>query len=166
MAIEIERKFRVRDGRWRGAVTRSIRMAQGYLGGERCSIRVRFEDAEARLNIKARERGAARLEFEYAIPVADAEVLLQSFAGALVEKTRHLVPFGDLTVEVDEFSGVNSGLVIAEIELPSVDHALTLPAWLGEEVTDEMRYYNAELARVPYSTWLDRARLDAEFAQC
>jgi len=156
MPVEIERKFRVRDGRWRRLATTHIPMRQGYLGGERCSIRIRREGDLASLNIKSREPTASRLEFEYPLPTDEADVLLDRFAGDLVTKTRHLVPYGDLVIEVDEFEGDNAGLVIAEVELPAPDHAFVPPDWLGDEVTDDPRYYNVALARTPFATWPDR----------
>ncbi len=159
MPVEIERKFRVRDGRWRRLVTARIPMRQGYLGGDRCSIRVRIEGDLATLNIKSCEPGAQRLEFEYPLPPGEADVLLSRFAGELVAKTRHLVPHDGLVIEIDEFEGDNAGLVVAEVELPALDHAFAPPEWLGEEVTDDPRYYNVALARMPFSAWPDRERL-------
>lgn len=159
MPVEIERKFRVRDGRWRRLATTHVPMRQGYLGGERCSIRVRREGDLANLNIKSRELGARRLEFEYAIPLDEAESLLSAFSGDVVAKTRHLVPHDGLVIEVDEFEGDNAGLVIAEVELPTIDHVFAPPDWLGEEVTDDPRYYNVALARTPFAAWPDRDQL-------
>lgn len=159
MPVEIERKFRVRDGRWRRLATAHIPMCQGYLGGDRCSIRVRREGDLATLNIKSRELGSERVEFEYPLPPEEAEAMLARFAGERVIKTRHLVPHDGLVIEVDEFGGDNAGLVVAEVELPSRDHPFMPPDWLGEEVTDDPRYYNVALARTPFSTWPDRERL-------
>jgi adenylate cyclase len=156
MPVEIERKFRVRDGRWRQLATTNVPMRQGYLGGDRCSIRVRREGDLASLNIKSRDLGIQRLEFEYALPLDEAETLLDRFAGDLVAKTRHLVPHDGLVIEVDEFVGANAGLVVAEVELPTLDHAFSPPDWLGAEVTDDPRYYNVALARSPFSGWPDR----------
>jgi len=159
MPIEIERKFRVRDGRWRACVERSVPMRQGYLGGDACSIRVRREGGVARLNIKSRELGVQRLEFEYPLPVDEAQTLLASFCASTVSKTRHYVPHGGLTIEVDEFDGDNAGLVVAEIELSSVDQVIEPPPWLGAEVTDERRYFNLNLAAAPFLSWADREQL-------
>jgi adenylate cyclase len=154
MAIEIERKFLLASDAWRGAVEHSERLAQGYLGGERASVRVRIGGGNAWLNIKARVRGAARLEFEYPIPVADAEQLLGELCVAgRIEKIRHHVRVAGHLWEIDEFFGDNAGLVVAEIELAAVDVAFERPAWLGREVTDEERFYNLALAERPYSHW-------------
>jgi adenylate cyclase len=156
MPVEIERKFRVRDGRWRRLATTCVPMRQGYLGGDRCSIRVRREGDLAKLNIKSRELGIERLEFEYALPPDEAEALLAHFAGDLVAKLRHFVPHHDLVIEVDEFEGANAGLIVAEVELPTRDHPFVAPDWLGDEVTNDPRYYNLALARTPFSAWPDR----------
>lgn len=153
MATEIERKFLVCTDDWRAQATRSEWMHQGYLGGETLSIRVRMTEAAATLNMKARVAGPERAEFEYEIPRDDAHRLLHDFATAAVVKRRHYVPTGPHVFEVDEFEGENQGLIVAEIELSSVDEAFERPAWLGEEVTDELRYYNNALARHPYSQW-------------
>ncbi len=155
MAIEIERKFLVADNGWRTAVSRTRRIRQGYLSNNGVSsVRVRCAgDDRAFLTIKSAEQGARRQEFEYAIPVADAESLLGLCEGNIVEKLRHDVPHGGLTWEVDEFLGANQGLVVAEVELDRVDQAIDRPAWLGSEVTSEQRYYNAGLARRPFNSW-------------
>lgn len=154
MAVEIERKFLVDGDAWRNAARERMVMRQGYLGGDRCSIRVRIAEDSANLNLKSRELGCRRLEFEYEIPRDEAEELLESLAsGHLVEKIRHLVDQGGLTWEVDEFVGANEGLIVAEVELDHEDQAIDLPDWVGQEVTDDERYYNARLARRPFSEW-------------
>jgi adenylate cyclase len=156
LGLEIERKFLLRSGAWRGEVSRSVRMVQAYLGGDRCSIRVRIEGEVAFLNLKSKDLGARRMEFEYPVPVAEAEQILAAFGGAQVAKTRHHVVRGAHLWEIDEFSGDNAGLVVAELELTAEDEAFDRPAWLGDEVTQDARYYNVALARQPYSTWADR----------
>ena len=161
MAIEIERKFRVVDESWRSGVVKSVRMAQGYIndmdalraGRQNASVRVRIAGDQAFLNLKSRELGRSRQEFDYAIPVADAQALLALCVGGLIDKVRHYIPQGELTWEVDEFAGDNAGLVVAELELPAVDAAFGRPAWLGREVTEEQRFYNLALAERPYSRW-------------
>lgn len=155
MAVEIERKFLVADESWRSAVQESFVIVQGYLNMEqRCSIRVRTSGARAWLNIKGATVGHSRLEFEYPIPAEDAQTLLRNLCcGPLVEKTRHLVPMGPHVWEIDVFSGENTGLVVAEIELSSADEPFTRPIWLGEEVTFDARYYNTLLSRHPYRSW-------------
>lgn len=154
MAVEIERKFLLRDDSWRAMVRSSSRMAQGYLGGERCSVRVRQSGEQAWINVKSMELGVSRLEFEYPIPVADARTMLDRLCAApVVSKTRHLVQIGRHCFEIDEFEGPNYGLLVAEIELAAPDEAFERPSWLGEEVTDDSRYYNVNLVRNPFSAW-------------
>ncbi len=157
MGLEIERKFLLRSDAWRPEVVRRTRMVQAYLGGERCSIRVRIEGDAAFLNLKSKDLGARRMEFEYPVPLAEAEQILAAFGGAQVAKTRHYVQRGTHLWEIDEFSGDNAGLQVAELELSAEDEAFERPAWLGDEVTQDPRYYNVALARQPYSTWADRA---------
>lgn len=160
MAIEIERKFLVTSDAWRTQVKCCCVMRQGYLAGEgaRSSMRVRLEGDEAHLNIKAAVIGSARAEYDYVIPADDAREILRTLCIGRLEKTRHYVEQGDLTWEIDEFIGDNAGLVVAEIELTSIDQAFDRPDWLGREVTDERRYYNHHLALHPYSTWPDADR--------
>ena len=161
MAIEIERKFLIRDDRWRAQIVRSRRFAQGYLVGvaahalsaARASVRVRIADVDAWINIKSARTTIEREEFEYPIPHAEAEQMLTRLCGPIVEKIRHDVPVDGFVFEVDEFLGVNAGLVVAEIELPAVDAAFPQPAWLGREVSRDARYLNVHLAEYPYSTW-------------
>jgi adenylate cyclase len=161
MPIEIERKFLVTGDGWRTAAHRVVPMAQGYLndlaamdsGAMKASVRVRIAGDEAYLNLKSRELGHTRQEFDYPIPVDDARALLALSVGGLVDKRRHYVEFDGRTWEVDEFLGENQGLVVAEIELEAADASFGKPAWIGEEVTDEPRYYNLALASRPYSQW-------------
>ncbi|MCL7713243.1 CYTH domain-containing protein [Stenotrophomonas mori] len=161
MGIEIERKFLVTGDGWRTAAHAVVPMAQGYVndlaaldeGGQKASVRVRIEGDTARLNIKSRETGTTRQEFDYPIPVADARALLALCVGGLIDKRRHLVHHGGRLWEVDEFLGDNAGLVVAEIELDSPDQPFERPQWIGAEVTDELRYYNLALASHPYSRW-------------
>ncbi|MFO1473543.1 MAG: CYTH domain-containing protein [Lysobacterales bacterium] len=170
MPIEIERKFLVSGDGWRAAAHKVVPMAQGYLndlamldgGAMHASVRVRIEGDEARLNLKSRELGASRQEFDYPIPLADARALLALCVGGLVDKRRHYVRFEGHLWEVDEFLGDNAGLVVAEIELEGVDEAFARPAWLGPEATHAPRYYNLALASRPYSQWREdeRAALD------
>jgi len=155
MAEEIERKFLIANDAWREKVGREMRMRQGYFaGGGRCSMRVRSNGRSAWINFKSRESGMRRLEFEYGIPLGDAEVMLRKLCeGALIDKTRYWVEDRGHTWEVDVFHGENSGLVIAEVELDSITEAVDLPDWIGEEVTDDVRYYNASLVENPFSRW-------------
>jgi adenylate cyclase len=154
MAIEIERKFLLANHAWRAHSDRSVRMAQGYLGGTHCSIRVRVAENGAFLNIKSRELGISRQEFEYPIPESDAQSLLKQFAdGNAIVKTRHFVRYDSVVFEIDVFEGENAGLVVAEVELASVDQQFTAPPWLGSEVTHDARYYNSNLVALPFSRW-------------
>ena len=155
MALEIERKFLLASDDWRARVRSRQLMRQGYLtGGSRCSVRARIANDQAWLNIKARRSGMTRVEFEYPIPVADADEILGDLCeGPLVEKYRHEVPVGDHVWEIDEFIGDNAGLIVAEIELESEQEHFERPSWLGMEVTDDQRYYNSNLVKQPYREW-------------
>lgn len=166
MPIEIERKFLVTNDAWRHAAHEVIPMAQGYLndlatvdsGAMRASVRVRIAGDAAFLNLKSRELGRTRQEFDYPIPVADARALLALCVGGAIDKRRHLVRHAGHVWEIDEFLGDNAGLVVAEIELASADEAFERPPWLGREATDAARYYNLALASRPYSQWSDDER--------
>jgi adenylate cyclase len=162
MSIEIERKFLVRGDAWRSLTIRHKHMRQGYLGREGgFSTRVRIVDkSQATLTIKSRKAGLRRLEFEYPIPLADAELLLSLRSGAIVEKVRHVVPWQGLEWEVDLFEGANVGLIIAEIELDSETQSFARPAWVGAEITGQARYYNGNLAQQPFSAWSSQAQID------
>lgn len=155
MAIEIERKFLVRGDGWREGASDGHQLQQGYFPmDDLCSVRVRVEQGRASLNIKSRTLGVRRSEYEYAIPLTDAEEMLAHFCQRpLIEKTRYRVPYRGHTWEVDVFSGENAGLVIAEVELQSAGEALALPDWVGTEVSDDVRYYNVCLIKHPYTEW-------------
>ncbi|MEC4749633.1 CYTH domain-containing protein [Methylomicrobium sp. Wu6] len=164
MAIEIEHKFLLANENWRREIQHSEIFRQGYLSSQpTSSIRVRICEQQAWLNIKSATIGTHRLEYEYEIPVADAqEILSELCKKPLIEKTRHYVQHGDDLWEIDEFDGANRGLVVAEIELAAIGQPFVKPAWLGPEVTDDLRYYNNNLARHPYSEWCDANRPIAE----
>lgn len=153
--LEIERKFLLLDESWRLDVREEIPMRQGYLNLEKtCSVRVRISGNQATLSVKGATLGAVRLEFEYPIPLEQAHAMLDGLAvGPLIEKTRYLAPIGAHTFEIDVFFGDNEGLVVAEIELSDPDELFVRPAWLGEEVTEDPRYYNTSLSRTPYKRW-------------
>ena len=157
MALEIEHKFLLANEDWRLAVEKSTHFKQGYLSSHpTSSIRVRIADNFAWLNIKSATIGTQRLEFEYEIPFADAEVIIATLCGKpLIEKTRYFVPYDGNLWEIDEFAGENQGLVIAEIELSEVGQNFTKPPWLGAEVTHYLRYYNNNLALNPYKKWVN-----------
>ncbi len=158
MALEIERKFLLKDDSWRAAVTSSRRLSQGYLttltDGAKASVRVRIGGDQAYLNIKSMRLGMSRDEFEYPIPIEDAGHMLANLcSGAVIEKIRHHVHFAGLLWEIDEFLGANQGLVVAEVELNSEDQTFQKPDWVGEEVTEDPRYYNVSLVRHPFAQW-------------
>ncbi|MBX3131675.1 MAG: CYTH domain-containing protein [Polyangiaceae bacterium] len=161
MSLEIERKFLVVTDQWRdqGAV---LELRQGYLCAtlER-TVRVRVDGARAWLTIKGKSRGAVRLELEYPIPLGEAEQLL-GLCDALVEKRRHHVPHGELTWEVDEFTGKNAGLVVAELEGPDevtlARAVANAPPWVGREVTSDPRFTNAALSERPFAEWSTEER--------
>jgi adenylate cyclase len=152
MGREIERKFLVTDDTWRAEVRSSRRLRQGYLAIDgKTNVRVRTDADRAWLTVKGAGEGISRAEFEYEIPVADAEGLLGLCRHRIIDKTRHLVPAGQHTWEIDEFAGANAGLIVAEIELREESDAFARPAWLGEEVTTDPRYLNASLAVSPWT---------------
>jgi len=155
MPVDIERKFLVESDAWRAEVRRREHFAQGYLAGsERCSVRVRVGEAHAWLNLKGRIHGATRLEYEYEIPVDEANEMLEELCAlGHVEKWRHWVPHAGHEWEVDEFLGANAGLVVAELELADEAEPFVRPAWLGLEVTGDARYLNTNLARQPWRSW-------------
>ncbi|MGE0846162.1 MAG: CYTH domain-containing protein [Flavobacteriaceae bacterium] len=149
MAGETERKFLVASDGWMPAVERRLAIRQFYLSRSgSASVRVRIVGGErALLTIKSARAATRRAEFEYAIPLADAEALEALKTGATIEKIRHVLPAGGgLDWEIDVFSGAHEGLVIAEIELPEEDSAFERPAWLGREVSGDRDYYNSTLA--------------------
>jgi CYTH domain-containing protein len=154
MPVEIERKFLVKDDRWR-ASARGVACRQGYLAaGPPVAVRVRIMDGKATLNIKKASLSITRDEFEYPIPLADAEHLLASLCqGYLVEKTRYRLAFQGLTWEIDAFHGHNDGLVVAEVELENAAQAVPLPPWIGEEVSGDARYLNSTLTIRPFRLW-------------
>jgi adenylate cyclase len=153
MGQEIERKFLITRDTWRTGVGTRIR--QGYLNNEIDGIvRVRTKGKRAYLTIKGITTGITRLEFEYEIPVEDANQILDELCiKPLIEKTRYEVQVGGFKWEVDEFLGENSGLIMAEIELEDEDQGFTKPDWLGREVSGDFRYHNANLVKYPYSKW-------------
>jgi adenylate cyclase len=155
MAIEIERKFLVIGEGWREQVEDETRLVQGYLSEDaRTTVRVRIRGDTAWLTLKGKTQGISRLEFEYPIPVDEAETLLRELAvSPLIEKTRYGVSHGGHVWELDVFAGANAGLVLAELELTTVDEAFERPDWLGAEVSDDLRYFNVNLARHPYRDW-------------
>lgn len=160
MNIETERKFLVRDSSYKDFETGSHVIKQGYIAHDSGNtVRVRLQDGRGVLTIKGPSApgGMSRKEWEKEIPAEEALELFALCKGGKVEKVRHIVPAGGgRFFEVDEFSGENEGLVMAEIELGSEDEAFERPAWLGEEVTGDRRYYNSYLTIHPFSTWTNK----------
>lgn len=155
MAIEVEHKFLLANNDWRNRISHSVKYRQGYLSSmPTSSIRVRVSDEHAWLNIKSATIGTQRHEYEYEIPLIDANEILDSLCKKpLIEKTRHFVLDNANIWEIDEFEGKNEGLIIAEIELTEAGKTFAKPPWLGDEVTNDLRYYNNNLAINPYSEW-------------
>ncbi len=157
MPLEIERKFLLANDTWRDHVVGYELMRQGYLAGDKsCSVRIRIHGEVGFLNIKSATLGITRHEFEYPVPVTEAREMLALFCrDRCLEKVRHFVPIGAHTWEIDVFEGSNQGLVVAEIELSSIDEEFERPPWLGVEVSNDPRYYNVCLIDAPYLSWPD-----------
>ena len=154
MGKEIERKYLVRGEAWR-VLAEGAYYRQGYLNSDKeRTVRVRSTGDKAYITVKGLTVGATRSEYEYEIPVADGNAMLDALAERpIIEKKRYKIPHRGVTIEVDEFLGENAGLVVAEVELKSADQVFDAPAWLGEEVTGDPKYYNVNLIRHPYSKW-------------
>jgi len=152
--MEIERKFLVSGSSWRKSAV-GVNFRQGYLPtDDSCVVRVRTMGPEAVLTIKGRTRGISRQEFEYKIPREDAEQVLDSLCERpLVEKIRYQVEHEGFCWEIDVFKGENQGLIIAEIELEYENQTFPLPEWVGNEVSDDPRYFNVNLVKNPYKNW-------------
>ena len=154
MAKEIERKFLVRDNTWRGQ-DGGKRYRQGYLSTvKERTVRVRTTGDKGFITIKGESVCATRSEYEYEIPLVDANEMLDRLCERpLIEKTRYRVSHEGLVWEIDEFEGDNRGLTIAEVELKDETQSVTLPGWIGQEVTGDPRYFNANLVANPFSQW-------------
>ena len=154
MAKEIERKYLVISDEWRG-LSEGIMYRQGYLSSQKKRIvRIRTIHDKGFVTIKGMNSGITRAEYEYEIPLADANEMLDSLClKPLIEKKRYKIIYEGLTWEVDEFFSENLGLIIAEIELKSEDQKIPKPKWLGEEVSYQSKYFNANLIQHPYITW-------------
>lgn len=154
MAIEIERKFLLFNSDWRKEVYASRQISQGYLSSDSGrTVRIRISDQQAFITIKGKTQGTSRAEFEYEIPLNDAQQLIQLCEHPIIKKVRHLVKFEEKVWEIDEFAGDNRGLIVAEIELDTEEETITLPDWVGKEVSHDARYFNASLIRHPYNQW-------------
>lgn len=155
MAVEIEHKYLVESDLWNSVVPNKIvNIKQGYLSSDpNVSVRVRVLDDKGFVTVKGKTLGAKRLEFEYEIPLVDAEQMLREFGQRCVEKKRHYVLIENKIWEVDVFEGLNEGLIIAEIELTSEDERYFKPDWVTLDITQDYKYSNSNLAIHPYSTW-------------
>jgi adenylate cyclase len=154
--IEIERKFLVNSDAFKNDALRKNHIAQGYLNSvpER-TVRVRIKGDTGYLTIKGKsnETGLSRFEWEKEIPLAEAKALLLLCEKGIIEKNRYEVPVGKHLFEVDEFFGENEGLLLAEVELQSESEFFEKPHWLGDEVTQDQRYYNSYLSKNPFTSW-------------
>lgn len=155
MGVEIERKFLVKPQEWNIlSKPEGVLIKQGYLLIESSkTVRVRIKGTMGYITIKGESRAISRDEFEYKIPVADAEELIQNFCGNVISKVRYKILFAGNLWEVDVFNGDNEGLVIAEIELKSEEQEFEIPGWVGKEVSTDTRFYNANLSVNPYRKW-------------
>lgn len=153
--LEIERKFLLVGESWRSQVVgEPKRLSQGYLCADaEKSVRVRLAGDFATLTVKGSRNGISRLEMQYTIPAADAERMLALCLRPLIDKTRYIVQHDGMRWEVDIFHGENEGLRVAEVELESENQSITLPEWVGEEVSLDARYYNSQLVREPFCKW-------------
>ena len=159
MGIEIERKFILKNDDWKPLVTKTHVIRQGYLqsgmeAAQKSSVRIRISNNKANINVKSVELTTIRQEFEYEIPLADAQQMLSTLCDeTIIEKTRYHVPYASHLWEIDIFEGLNEGLQIAEIELKDPDETFEIPDWIGKEVSDDKRYYNIYLLKTPYIMW-------------
>ncbi len=156
MAYEIERKFLLNDMTFADVATKKLVIKQGYLSVDKDrTVRVRTLDDKGYITIKGKSTadGLTRFEWEKEISLCEAESLLQLSLPGEIIKTRYLVPFGRHTWEIDVFSGVNNGLVMAEVELSTESEEFAMPGFIGKEVTGDSRYYNSYLMQHPFTTW-------------
>ena len=155
MAVEIERKFLVHKEKWKKVnKPKGDYFRQGYILNElKCTIRIRITEQFAFITLKGNNEGITRKEFEYKIPIDDGVEMLKCFASSEIEKTRYRIEFQGKLWEIDEFSGENEGLIMAEIELNDEKEEFLLPEWVHSEVSDDPRYYNSNLSVFPYKKW-------------
>ena len=154
MAQEIERKFLVQHETWR-TLAEGRYYCQGYIPTQgKQTVRVRIVGEQGYLTLKGPTAGLSRLEFEYDIPLVDAQTMLRELCQMpLIEKYRYRIPLDDVVWEVDDFLGENQGLILAEVELTHAEQEVALPSWIGEEVTGDPRYYNSNLVKHPFKDW-------------
>ena len=154
MGKEIERKFLVKNESWK-ATAKGKRYRQGYLSTLKDrTVRVRTAGDKGYMTVKGITQGSSRAEYEYEIPSADANEMIDTLCERpIIEKTRYRLPQDDIVWEIDEFDGDNRGLIVAEVELKDEHQTVRMPDWIGQEVTDDPRYFNANLVKKPFSTW-------------
>lgn len=156
MSVEIERKYLIKNDKWRKQVKTAQHITQGYIKSDDATVRIRCykDDRTAEITVKGKRDGISRLEFEYEIPYQDARDMQDQLCQAsLISKTRYLIEYKGMLWEVDEFHGDNEGLVVAEIELTNEEQTFSLPEWAGEDVSYESRYRNSRLCINPYKNW-------------
>ena len=154
MGVEIERKYLLKNKEWRARAGEGIEIRQGYLNSAKeRTVRIRINGGVGLITVKGETINSTRKEYEYQIPIEDAEELLELCEKPIVEKTRFEIIHNQKVWEIDEFKGGNKGLIVAEIELEDENEELEFPLWIGEEVTSDPRYYNANLIAHPYSDW-------------
>src|SRR5690554_489636 len=154
MPLEIERKFLIKNDSWKNHIESKIKIAQGFLNDDpHRTIRIRVTNQDAFLTIKGKMSGISRPEYEYKIPLKDATELLKMCKPNIISKTRYIVNCKGHKWEIDIFHGENEGLMIAEIELENEHETFSSPNWLGKEVSQESRYLNVMLSKLPYSKW-------------
>ncbi|MGB3149993.1 MAG: CYTH domain-containing protein [Maribacter sp.] len=154
--IEIERKFLISSNDFKGEAISKTRIVQGFLNtNPDRTVRIRIKGEKGFITVKGRsnELGISRFEWEKEIKLDEAEALLELCEKGILEKSRYKIPYGKHVFEVDEFYGLNEGLTIGEVELSSENEAFDKPKWIGEEVTGDIKYYNSQLSKVPFSTW-------------
>ncbi len=155
MAIEIERKFLLRNNDWQALEHTSAYYQQAYFcNTAKVSVRIRMSNAKAWVSFKSTTLEISRFEYEYEVPLNEAKQMMDEFSeGSIISKTRYFVPVESHIWEIDVFEGDNQGLVVAEIELQHTDEDFFKPAWIGEEVSKDMRYFNSNLVTYPFKDW-------------
>ncbi|MEN8928836.1 MAG: CYTH domain-containing protein [Flavobacteriales bacterium] len=154
MPQEIERKYLLKNNSWKSEVTSENKIVQGYLNSNPArTVRIRITNNIGFLTIKSKNKGSVRKEFEYEIPLKEAEELIQLCEKPIIEKTRFLVKREKHTWEIDVFDGENKGLTVAEIELTEENESFKIPDWIAKEVTSESKYFNSQLIANPFSKW-------------
>ncbi|MGB1039676.1 MAG: CYTH domain-containing protein [Flavobacteriales bacterium] len=154
MATEIERKYLLKNDSWKQEVSSKNKIIQGYLSSKpERTVRIRITNNRGFVTIKSKNIGSLRKEFEYEIPIEDAEELILLCEKPIIQKTRYIVEHSSYSWEIDIFEGENQGLEVAEIELSQENEEFSIPNWIGQEVTNESKYYNSQLIINPFINW-------------